>query len=155
MAAIPTRISTITLTVVLLVLVSTGSCVASLRWRIVLVPLPLLFNIDQQIFAEFFGVLDLLGIRTRYMQIHGLVALLSRAMFHETGSTTFYLHTATSLLLNVLHVSTSVAYNLSPQIEPWKRLKVNRNAFFGPLTATKFIPFNLVRFPATESSLIN
>lgn len=46
------------------------------------------------------------------MQIHGLVALSIRAMFSEAGAASFDLDFAAGLLLNMLHVRSTLTDNL-------------------------------------------
>jgi hypothetical protein len=70
----------------------------------------------------------------RYVQKHGLITLPAGAWFQETGATTLDLHLATSLLLNVLHICTSLSNNLGSEIESRDRFQINRNPFFGPFT---------------------
>lgn len=71
------------------------------------------------------------------MQIHGFVTFLAGPVLHEPGSATFDLYTTSSLLLDMLDISASMTYHLCPQIEPWKRLQIYRNAFFGPFALPK------------------
>jgi hypothetical protein len=68
------------------------------------------------------------------MQIHGFVTLLTSRMFHESGATSLDLNAASSLLLNVLDIRTSMANYLRTKVKAWKRLKVNGYLFFGPFT---------------------
>lgn len=66
------------------------------------------------------------------MQIHGLLALLVGAVFHESRTSSLDLDTASSLLLNMLHVRTTVPHDLGPQIEPWDGIKIDWNSFLRP-----------------------
>ncbi len=68
------------------------------------------------------------------MQIHWLFTLLAGTVFHETRTSSLDLDAASSLLLDMLDVRTTVAHNLSPQIEPWDRIKIDWNPFLGPFT---------------------
>ncbi len=75
------------------------------------------------------------------MKVHRLIALLIRAMLCEARVPSFNLHSAAGFLLNMLHVSASVTYNLCSQIEPRYRLEINRDAFLGPFTLRKNQPW--------------
>jgi hypothetical protein len=80
------------------------------------------------------------------MQVHGLIALLARAMFSKTRTTAFNLNFAASFLLDMLNVSTTLSHNLSAKIKAWNRLQVNRDVFFRPFalllrSATKKVDF--------------
>jgi hypothetical protein len=53
-------------------------------------------------------------------------------MFHKARAPAFDLDTAASLLLNMLHVSSAMTYNLSSKIEPRNRFEVDWNFLFWP-----------------------
>jgi hypothetical protein len=92
-------------------------------------------------------------------------------MLHKARTATLDLNTASSLLLNMFHVCTSMTDDLRTKVKPWKRLKINRNLLLGPLAlficqqapadssdnahSTKLISLNLLGFTATESTFIN
>jgi hypothetical protein len=89
------------------------------------------------------------------VQKHGLITFPAGAWFQETGATTLDLHLATSLLLNVLHICTSLSDNLGSEIESRDRFQINRNPFLGPFTTAVFITLNWIRLTPAESSLVN
>ena len=91
----------------------------------------------------------------RYVQIHGLVAFPVRAVLHKAGIAPFDLDAASSFLLDMLYVSSTVAHDLCSQVEALDWLKVDRNTFFGPFTTSKFVSLDLLRFSTSESSLID
>ena len=68
----------------------------------------------------------------RYMEVHRLIALSVCAVLHEAGVTAFDLNTTASFLLNMLDVSTTVAYHLRPKVEARYRLEINGNTLFWP-----------------------
>jgi len=67
------------------------------------------------------------------MQVHIFIAFLTSTMLHEPRTTSFNLDTASSFLLDVLDICSSVADNLSTEIESRDWLKINRNLLFRPL----------------------
>ena len=78
----------------------------------------------------------------RNVQIHRLVAFSSSVVLHETGSTTLDLDTASSFLLNVFDVGTTLTDNLSTEVESNDRFKVHGNLLFGPLALGKRLEMN-------------
>lgn len=66
------------------------------------------------------------------MQVHRFVTFPARAVLNEARSTALDLNLAVSSLLDMLHVRTALADDLSTKIESWNWLKVNRDSFFGP-----------------------
>ena len=66
------------------------------------------------------------------MKIHILIALSTGAMLHKSGATPLDLDAASSLLLDVLDICTTVANNLSAEVEARERLKINRDLLLGP-----------------------
>jgi hypothetical protein len=68
------------------------------------------------------------------MKIHILVTLTTSAMLHESRATALDLHTTSSLLLNMLHIGSSMTHNLSTKVETRNWFKVNRDLFLGPFT---------------------
>lgn len=66
------------------------------------------------------------------MQKHGFVALLVGRMLLESRTPALDLYAASSLLLDMLDVRSAMSNDLSPEVEAWKRLKTNWNAFLGP-----------------------
>ena len=108
----------------------------------------------------------------RYMEIHLLIALSTSAMLYESRVTAFYLYTASGLLLDVLNVSASVAHYLRSQVESGKGFEVDRDTLFRPFAlvsrqhittmtpgkatdASKLVSFYLIRFPTSETSLVD
>lgn len=109
------------------------------------------------------------------MEEHRFVAFTASAGFDEARATTLDLDTATSLLLDVLHISTALSNDLSAQVETGNWLKIDGNALIRPfalrqisqiiiLTKSKgtvpytaiLIPLNLLLgLPAAETSLVN
>jgi hypothetical protein len=109
------------------------------------------------------------------VQEHRLVALPASARFDESRASTLDLNATASLLLDVLHVGTTLADNLRTQIESRNWFKVNRNPLIGPFAlykvssalflsriisrrsyATKLVSlYLLLGFPPTESSLVD
>jgi hypothetical protein len=77
------------------------------------------------------------------MQIHRFVALLASAMLHETRTTTFNLHSASRLLLDVFNMSTSLANNLSAKVEPRNRVEVDGNFLFWPFALGDYLVFHI------------
>lgn len=73
----------------------------------------LLLDVGNQILAELLGLFDHVGIRSRDMEEHVLVAFPIRGCFQVARSSALDLHTTSSLLLNVLDVSTTMSNNLS------------------------------------------
>jgi len=55
-------------------------------------------------------------------------------MLHESGSTAFDLNAASSLLLDVLHIGTAMANNLSTKVEARKWFEVDGDLLFWPFT---------------------
>ena len=106
----------------------------------------------------------------RYMEIHRFIALSVCAVLHEARVTAFDLNTTASFLLNVLDVSTTVAYHLRPKIEARYWLEIDGNALFWPFAlqvvslfglskastySSKLVALNLIWLSASKSSLIH
>ena len=68
------------------------------------------------------------------MKIHGLLALLIRAVLHKSRALSLNLHTTARFLLNVLDVGASMANDLCAKVEARERLHINGDAFFRPFT---------------------
>lgn len=90
--------------------------------------------IGEEIFAKFFRFLDLLWLRARHVEVHGFVRLLAGAVLHEATTTPFDLHSASSLLLDVLDVGATLADDLSPQIETGDIFHIQENSLLWPFT---------------------
>lgn len=109
------------------------------------------------------------------MKEHRFVAFTASARFDESRATALDLNTATSLLLDVLHISTALSDDLGAQVETGDGLKIDGDTLIRPfalyevsqiiiLTKRKgidpytaiLIPLNLLlRFPAAEASLVD
>ena len=61
----------------------------------------------------------------RHMKVHWLFAFLTSAVFEETRPLTLYLNATSSFLLDVLHISSAMANDLSSKIEPWERVELD------------------------------
>ena len=59
------------------------------------------------------------------------------------GSPALDLHTAASLLLDVLHISTTMPDDLSAQVKTVYRLKAYRNFLLGPFALNKLSAYTL------------
>lgn len=68
------------------------------------------------------------------MQEHILVALKAGSLLEVTGAATLDLDPASGFLLDVLHIASAMANNLSTKIESRNRLKSDRDLFLGPFT---------------------
>lgn len=66
------------------------------------------------------------------MEIHRFIALSVCAVLHEARIAAFDLDTATSFLLDMLDVSTTVTYHLCPQVKARDWLEIDGNALFRP-----------------------
>lgn len=69
---------------------------------------------------------------SRYVQEHRVVAFALRAVFDEAGATALDLDAAAGLLLDVLHIRTTLTNDLGAQIEPGNRLEVDWDALVWP-----------------------
>lgn len=72
------------------------------------------------------------GERLRNVKIHWLVALSVGTVLREARVAALDLNPASSLLLDVFDISTSMTNYLRSQIESRDRLEVNWDALFGP-----------------------
>lgn len=69
---------------------------------------------------------------SRYMEEHRIVAFALRAGFDEARATALDLDATAGLLLDVLHIRTTLTNDLGTQIEPGNRLEVDWNALVWP-----------------------
>jgi hypothetical protein len=76
---------------------------------------------------------------SRNVQIHRLVTLLSCTVFHESRASALDLNSAASLLLNMLHICTTVAHNLSSEVKTRNRFKINRDLFLRPFSLLELV----------------
>jgi hypothetical protein len=67
------------------------------------------------------------------MQIHRFIAFGSSVVLHEARSTALDLDTASSFLLDVFDIRTTLTYHLSTEVEANDRFEVHGNLLFGPL----------------------
>ena len=74
------------------------------------------------------------------MQVHRLIALTAGAMLHKSGTATLNLNTASSLLLNMFHVRTTMPNDLRTEIKAWDWLEVNWNSLLRPFTLNVIKP---------------
>lgn len=109
----------------------------------------LFLDVGDQVFAQFLGLVDHVGIRApdnmlancvgepveiplRDMEEHVLVAFSIRGCFQVTRASALDLHTTASLLLDVLDVGSAMSNDLSTQIEPMNGLEGDRDLLFRP-----------------------
>jgi hypothetical protein len=104
------------------------------------------------------------------MKVHVLIALTASTVFHESGSPPFDLDTASSFLLNMFNISSSMTNNLSTKVKPRNWFKINRNLLLGPFAlflvsqnclkvsnnthSTKLVSLNLLWLSSAEASFI-
>jgi hypothetical protein len=69
---------------------------------------------------------------SRHMKEHRFVAFTTSARFDKSRATALDLNTATSLLLDVLHISTTLSDDLSAQVETGDWLKIDWDALIRP-----------------------
>lgn len=107
------------------------------------------------------------------MKIHRLVTLTISARLNEARAPAFDLHSAARLLLNVLHIGTTLTDDLGSQVKTGDWLEINSNALIGPFAlgniSQRFsevsrgasytailIPLDLLLgLPAAEAALVN
>lgn len=133
----------------------------------------LLLDAGEKVFTKLLGSVDHCRIRTtgrmlvptthgqtrmwadvRYVQIHLLVALAVSRSLKVARSTALNLHSAVRLLLDVLHVGTTVSHDLRTQVEARNRLKIDGDLGVGPLSSAKLISLHLFLVTASESSFV-
>ena len=106
----------------------------------------------------------------RDVKIHGLFTLLAGLGLHEARSVTLDLDLAACLLLDEFDVIATATDNLCAQVKAANGLETYRDLLFGPLAletvsnmfaeltrisyTTKFIALKVLRFTATEATLI-
>lgn len=118
--------------------------------RVVFEMLVLFSDVGEQVFTQFLGSLDLVRVRStalfvsrssshmgkpgnsRYVQEHRIVAFALRAVLDEAGTTALDLDAATGLLLDVLHIRTTLTNDLGTQIKPGNRFEVDWDALIWP-----------------------
>jgi hypothetical protein len=68
------------------------------------------------------------------MEIHILITLTASTLLHESGTTALDLNTASGLLLDVLHIGTTMTYNLSTKVEAREWFEIDWDLLFRPFT---------------------
>ena len=68
------------------------------------------------------------------MQVHGLVTLSAGRRLNKSRATTFDLHAASGLLLDVFDVCATMADDLCPEVEAWDWLKVDGDLLVRPFS---------------------
>ena len=89
------------------------------------------------------------------MKVHWLITFFVCAEFHKAGVAAFDLDTASSFLLDVFNVRTSMTHHLGSKIEAWNGFEIDRNSFFRPFSPSKFISLDWVRLSSSKASLVN
>jgi hypothetical protein len=101
---------------------------------IVFMPLPLLANVPEKVFAKLLGALHIFGIRPSYVEIHGFVAFLAGCVILVARSLAFDLNTTPSFSLNVLDIGSALSDDLCSEIESWQGFQIDRNPLFRPFS---------------------
>lgn len=167
MAVLSATIATVTMSAMTFV------SVAILTRRTALEFFILLLDAGKKVFTKLLGSVDHCWIGTtgrmlvstthgqtrrradvRYVQIHLLVALAVSRSLKVARSTALDLHSAVRLLLDVLHVGTTVSHDLRTQVEARNRLKIDGDLGVGPLSSAKLISLDLFLVSASESSFV-
>ena len=106
----------------------------------------------------------------RHMEIHRLIALSVCAMLHKARVAAFDLDTASSFLLDMLDVSTTVTNHLCPEVEARDWLEIDGYTLFRPFTlqvvslsgclwiraySSELITLNLIWLSTSKTSLIH
>lgn len=68
------------------------------------------------------------------MEVHRLITLAVSTRLNKARAATLDLHSAAGLLLDVLHISTTLSNDLSTQVETRDRFKINGNTLIRPFT---------------------
>jgi hypothetical protein len=78
------------------------------------------------------------------MKEHRFITFTAGRLFNEARITALNLNAASSLLLNVLHISTTLTHNLSSQVETGDWLQVDGDTRIGPFALCQISkPFRL------------
>lgn len=150
LSAVVTAVSSATAMVAITAVTPVAVATVAVLGRVVPEVLVLFSDVAEQILTQFLGSLDLVWVwstaqfvirwsswmgkpgNSRYMQEHRIVAFALRAVFDETGATALDLDTAAGLLLDVLHIRTTLTNDLGAQIKPGNRLKIDWDALVRP-----------------------
>lgn len=109
--------------------IAVASATVTLLWTAILELFVLLAYVAKKVLTKLSGFLDHLRIRTaseqldlgftgigrfhlRDMQVHGLIAFLTRALLNEARTTSLDLHSAPGLALDVFDVRTAMSDDL-------------------------------------------
>lgn len=84
--------------------------------------LVLLLDVGDQILTKLLCLLNHVGVRSSDVKKHVLITLMVGSRLQVARSPALDLHTAASLLLDVLHISTTMPDDLSAQVETVYRL---------------------------------
>lgn len=112
--------------------VSTAVAAIARPWGARLELFVLLRDVDHQIFAQLLGFLNHIGVRASDVQVHGLLSFTAGRVLDITRALTLDLHSAASLLLDMLHIGTTVAYNLGAEIKSRNRLEGDGDLLLRP-----------------------
>lgn len=154
MVAIPTVIAMVTVpTMAAMAAVAAMASMLPGRSRFEL--LVLFPYIGDQILAKSLCFVNHVRVRASDGKIHVLIAFAVSCGFKVTRPSALDLHSAASLLLNILHVRPAVADDLSSEIEAWNGLQVDGDLFNTPFASSEFITFNRLLLSATESTIIH
>lgn len=129
--SIATIVSIAAITAAIMV-VSTAVAAVARPWRARLELLVLLRDVDHEIFAQFFGFLNHIGVRASDVQVHGLLSFTAGRILDISRALTLDLDSAASLLLDMLHVRATMAYNLGAEVEARNRLEGDGDLLLGP-----------------------
>lgn len=107
-------------------------------------------------FISLFPHLKVINEDVRHMQVHGLIALMSRIVLHKPTTAALDLHPTARLALDVLDVAAARTDDLGAEIEAGDGLEVDGDAFLGPLATALRVAFDLRGLvSATEAALVD
>lgn len=107
------------------------------------------------------------------MQVHRFIAFMPGVVLHEARSTAFDLDTASSFLLDVFDIRTTLTYDLSTQVKAGNRLEVYSDLLLRPFALVRMlvepsrsgkdevtyaahrVAFDLLRLSAAETPLVD
>jgi putative ubiquitin-RnfH superfamily antitoxin RatB of RatAB toxin-antitoxin module len=89
----------------------------------------LFLDVGDKILAEFFAFGNHVCIGTSNVKEHVLLRLLVRSSLVVARAAAFDLNTATSLMLDVFDVGSTMSYDLRAQVEARGRIQIYRNLF--------------------------
>ena len=82
------------------------------------------------------------------MKIHILIALSTSTVLHESRAAALYLDTASSFLLDMFDIRTTVSDNLSTEVEAREGLKIDRDLLFRPFALYSYQQMDYSRVSA-------